>query len=99
MKSICAALVAGALLLTTPTIGFAAPPTPTAQPDNQQVQNYCYGLMASGDYPGLSLGECVSFNVTSEQGFVTKFCDFVRESDAYTDYGFDSYSDCVRSIR
>ena len=99
MKIFFGTLITAVLLATSPTEALATSATSSAQPANQQVQNYCYALIASGAYPTLNLGECVSFNVTSEQGFVTKFCDFVRETANYSDYGFTSYSDCVRNSR
>ncbi len=99
MKIIRGFAMAAALLAISATAVAAAPAASSAHPANRQVQDFCHALIASGTYPTLNLGECVSFNVTSDQGFVTKFCDFLRETDGYADYGFTSFSDCVRSSR
>lgn len=84
-------------ILAAPTPSLAEPPV-TIQQHNPELIEFCYGLMDSGAFPTLNLGECMSFNLTSIPGFTAHFCDFVRESDAYADFGFESYSDCVRSF-
>ena len=74
---------------------------PSANHDYLQlVHEFCTDVIASGELPGLSFGECVSFNVVSEQGFTPHFCDALREGAGGTleDYGFDSYADCVRNL-
>ena len=96
MKIFSVSLLAGALMLANPSVGSAASTSPGG---TSEVQDFCRALIASGRFPTANFGECISFNVTSDQGFVTKFCDFVRETADYADYGFTSYSDCVRSSR
>lgn len=95
-------MIAAAMLAApvgTPNFAVAAAaPAPAAQGGNGGVLEFCTALIASGVYPTLNFGECVSFNSTSEAGFKTKFCDFVRETGSYADYGFTSYSDCVRNF-
>lgn len=85
--------------LATPTSAMAyATAAPAPQTGNGSVLDYCTALIASGIYPTLNYGECVSFNSSSDAGFKTKFCDFVRETANYSDFGFKSYSDCVRNF-
>ncbi len=58
----------------------------------------CYALIAGGDYPGLNLGECLSFDNAAWPGFKAHVCDFFRETGLLDDYEFDSYSDCIRNF-
>lgn len=86
------------------TASLSSPVAPAlAQDSNNQGANaelleYCTALVASGDFPGLNFGECMSFNRTSEHGFTAHFCDLLREQDLYEDFGVTSYSDCIRNI-
>lgn len=66
----------------------------------QAVQEFCSTIVGVGQFATLSWGECMSFNVVSEQGFRAHFCDALREGGLGTleDYGFDSYSDCIRNL-
>lgn len=96
-------MMVGAAMLAAsagmPALAMAAVgPSPVAQDGNGEVLEYCTALVASGRYPTLNFGECVSFNSASDAGFKTKFCDFVRETGSYADFGFTSYSDCVRNF-
>lgn len=100
MKYLLASMTAIAMLCV-PTPLFAE--NPAAGHSNDQGVNaaklqLCYDLIESGTYPTLQLGECMSFNSVSEQGFVAHLCDLLRETDAYDDFGFTSYSDCIRNF-
>jgi hypothetical protein len=76
--------VAPALAQTTPSQGA-----------NAELLEFCYDLIASGDFPDLNLGECMSFNIVPEQGFAAHFCDFLRETDQLGDV---TYAECVRNL-
>ena len=92
------ALLFAALSLTAvPSAALANPQSPPGQTgNNAELLDFCYSLFAV--YPTLSLGECMSYNNSSDAGFKTKFCDFLREQGLLADAGFNSYSDCVRNI-
>ena len=93
MAALCAAC------LMTPAAPLAAAARRFQQPGaNAELLDFCYGLIASGVYPSLNLGECMSYNLTSDAGFKTHFCDLLRETGPLGDYGYTSYSDCVRNI-
>ena len=93
-------LVATALFATASAAPIA--PASASQTDNNganaELHAFCQELIANGTFPTLSLGECMSFNRTSASGFAAHFCDFIRENEDFADYGFTSYSDCVRNI-
>ena len=80
-----------ALIPVTPTLAQATP----SQGANAEVLEFCYNLIASGLFPDLNLGECVSFNIVPEKGFEPHFCDFLRETDQLGDM---TYAECVRSL-
>lgn len=63
---------------------------------NAELQQFCTDLIASGDFPGLNRGECMSFNIVPEAGYKAHFCDLLRETDALEDWGYDSFAECVR---
>ncbi len=65
---------------------------------NAELHEFCTALVESGTFASLNYGECVSFNVTSAQGFTSHFCDFLREEDLLGAEGFVSYSDCIRNL-
>jgi len=86
-------LFATALMVTsTPTL---ATPDPAPQAENRELQDFCYALIASGDFTGLNLGECMSFNNSSDAGFKAHLCDFFRESGVLEDLEM-TYSECIR---
>lgn len=62
----------------------------------RELREFCENLIASGEFPRLNFGECISFNITPDQGFVAHLCDFLRETDALGDM---TYAECVRSFR
>lgn len=66
----------------------------------QAVQAFCRNIVGSPSFPTLNWGECMSFNVVSEEGFIAHFCDGLREGGLGTleDFGFADYSDCVRNL-
>lgn len=65
-------------------------------PETRQRQEFCYALIASGLFPDLNLGECMSFNSVSDQGFIAHVCDQLRETGELGDM---TYAQCVRSLR
>jgi hypothetical protein len=86
-------LCATALMVTsTPTL---AAPASASQAEKRELQDLCYGLIASGEFPGLNLGECMSFNNTSDAGFKAHLCDFFRESGLLEELEM-TYSECIR---
>ena len=88
---------------------ITAPSTPAnADPANPPGQNganaellqFCTDLLQSGEFSeALTFGRCMAFNTTSDQGFATQFCGYLRGEGLLGDYGFVSYSDCVVNIR
>jgi hypothetical protein len=97
MKRITWMTAAIALAIPTPILPMSA----AAQSNNgvnAELLEFCEELVASGDFPGLNFGECMSFNLTPEPGFQAHFCDFLREGGLYEDYGVTSYSDCIRNL-
>ncbi len=94
------ALVATALVFSAGVapVSPASAEQTTNNGANAELHEFCQDLIASGYYPTANYGECISFNSTSESGFKAHFCDFLRESDAYADWGFTSYSDCIRNL-
>ena len=67
----------------------------------KEVQSFCRELVASGDLPWLSMGECVSLNNstdTEKGGFVAHRCDNWRDTDELELVGFTSYADCIRNF-
>ena len=68
-------------------------------PKGQELREYCYGLIESGEFGPLNLGECMSFNETMDRaGFAAHICDAFLELGLLEDFGFDSYSDCILNI-
>lgn len=65
---------------------------------NAGTHEFCAALIESGIFASLNYGECISFNVTSDEGFTAHFCDMLREEDLLGAEGFDSYSDCIRNL-
>lgn len=81
----------------------AAPPTkPTlenqGQGNRQEIKDYCLFLLGTGYYDFWNLGECMSYSSVSDQGFRTKYCDFLRETGQLDDEGFSSFADCVSTL-
>ena len=86
--------------LTAPALAAPAAPPPTSnnQGANAGLLQFCADLIESGEFPALVLGECMSFNITSYQGFKAHLCDYIRANDLWDDFGVTSYSDCVRNV-
>lgn len=94
------AIALAANSLTAPLFGAPAAPPPTSnnQGANTELLQFCADLIESGEFPALVLGECMSFNITSYEGFKSHLCDYIRSNDLWEDYGVTSYSDCVRNV-
>ena len=95
-------LLAAVAMSTAP---FATAAPALAKPGNaggaSEIQEFCRGLVASGDVAWLSMGECVSLNISSdaeEGGFIAHRCDNWRDSGELELVGFSSYSDCIRNF-
>jgi hypothetical protein len=101
MKRIIPVLI-GASMLSATTAVTAEPPANSRGralgPTRPEIKEYCLFLMSTGYYDFFNLGECMSYSSVSDQGFRTKFCDFLRETDQLDDNGYSSYSDCVTSL-
>lgn len=100
MRRLVPALAAA--VLAASAVSFQAQAEPAgpgnSQVENRQLQQFCYDLIAGGEFPDLVLGECMSFNNTSDAGFKAHLCDMLRGTGQLNDWGFSSYSDCVRNI-
>ena len=94
------ALVLAASSMTAPAVAAPAAPPPTSnnQGANAELLEFCADLIDSGEFPALVLGECMSFNITSYEGFKSHLCDYIRSNDLWEDFGVTSYSDCVRNV-
>jgi hypothetical protein len=90
-------MIAAALLASAPATTAIAAPVPS-QGTNAELFAYCSELMA--EYPDLPLGVCMSFNLTQgTYGFVPQICHELESRGLLDDYGFESFSDCVRNAR
>ena len=99
MKSIH--LLAGFALLTAPLANPLAPAAVAQEggAQGQELKEFCIAQIESGEFGPLNLGECMSFwRAIDEPGFAAHLCDAFRENDLLDDFGFDSYSDCVRNL-
>ena len=86
--------------MTAPALAAPAAPPPTSnnQGAHAELLAFCAALSDSGEFPALVLGECMSFNITSYEGFKSHLCDYIRSNDLWEDFGVTSYSDCVRNV-
>jgi hypothetical protein len=95
-------IITTAAMIVAPLIGAAqAVAAPGKSAGGSDIQFFCRGLVASGDVPWLSMGECVSLNISADAekgGFVAHRCDNWRDADELELAGFTSYSDCVRNF-
>ena len=65
-------------------------------PKGQELKEYCQGLIESGNFGPLNLGECMSYNETMDRaGFAAHLCDALLELGLLEDFGFTSSSDCI----
>jgi hypothetical protein len=93
MNRISLMLGASALLVGYPVVlpqsVQAAPATPSLE--------LCRTIILPTT-PEANLGECMSFNRSSAEGFHTQFCLAYEELEPEAFYAeFDSYSECVRA--
>lgn len=73
-----------------------APAVPTAPAQaNPAVVNFCKTEILP-TLPTANLGECVSYILTSEEGFATHYCDAELENNPDFFLDFESFADCVR---
>jgi len=93
--TVMALFISAAATPAAPVIAQATPP----QGANAEVIALCYDLLASGEFSdALNLGQCMSFNLTSDQGFSTQFCHYLRGEGLLEDAGFEDYDDCIRNL-
>jgi hypothetical protein len=89
------ALMAAPLPIANVSALQAAPSGPGV---NQEVLDYCYDLIEQ--FPGVPLGVCMSFNLTQNTyGWLPQVCAYFEDSGLLEDYGFTSFTDCVRNAR
>ena len=82
---------------TTPFVPIAAAQDGGVK--GQELREYCYALIDSGNFGPLNLGECMSYNETmGRAGFAAHLCDALLELGLLEDFGFTSFSDCVRNV-
>ena len=91
-----ALLFAAFSMAIVPTAAGANPQSPPGQNGhNAELLGFCTSLFEI--FPTLNFGECMSYNLSSDAGFKTRFCDMLVETGVLGDYGYTSYSDCVRN--
>jgi hypothetical protein len=99
MKRISLLVTALVTVVSFSGVPVTAPASAQSPPDVSEFQQVCYDLIATGEFPGMNFGECLSFDVTADpQGFKAHLCDAIAENGELADLGFSSYSDCIRNI-
>ena len=101
MKPLFLVAAASLVLGTMPSAANAQAGSPGANREYiELVQSFCSTIVGSAGFPGLNWGECLSFNVVSAQGFISIFCDSLREGahGGYEAFGFEDYDDCIRNL-
>ena len=95
-------LLAVMAIVTAPVVSATpAQAAPGGAGGASAIQEFCRDLVASGDLPWLSMGECVSLNISADAekgGFVAHRCDNWRDTDEVELAGFSSYADCIRNF-
>ena len=95
-------LLTAVAMITAPAISAtAALAAPGKAGGARDIQSFCRDLVASGDVPWLSMGECVSLNISADAekgGFIAHRCDNWRDTGELELAGFSSYSDCIRNF-
>jgi hypothetical protein len=86
------------LLCAAATMAAAIPAPIQANPPGRspppEVLAFCQEQV--GLDPTLDLGTCVSFFLSSDEGFLTQFCHYLQDHDQLDGLTFDQ---CVRQIR
>jgi hypothetical protein len=73
-----------------------APAVPMAPAQaNSGAVNFCQTEILP-TLPTANLGECVSYILTSPEGFATHYCDAQLENNPDFFLDFESFADCVR---
>ena len=99
MKRISLLVAALVTALAFSSVPVAAAGSAERPPEVNGFQQVCYDLIASGEFPTMNFGECLSFDVTADpEGFKAHLCDAIAENGELADLGLTSYSDCVRNI-
>ena len=96
MRNILLPLAAGALIVSSPV---TLPDVAKAQ-SNNELMNLCKDILGGPRPSGIAtLGECTSlfilFGIESD-GLATHACDLWLERGQLEDFGYDSFSECVR---
>lgn len=96
MRNFLLSIAAGAMIVTSP---ISLPSTASAQTPNE-LMKLCKDILGGPSPSGIAtLGECTSlfilFGIESD-GLATHFCDLWLERGQLEDFGYDSFSECVR---
>jgi hypothetical protein len=97
------------MLVATFVLAIPAPltmPTAAAAASNTEVVGACKDIVAAGELPGLTVGQCVSLLTTEDNyyndgtsagGFAAQACRLIENFDpADFYYVYPSYSACVQ---
>ena len=87
--------------MTAPVSPAIAAPTeaPGQNGSNAELLSLCNSLVTSGNFSdALNFGRCMSFNSTSDEGFGTAFCEYLRGESLLSDFGFVDFNDCVKNV-
>jgi hypothetical protein len=91
------------MLVATFALTIPAPltlATPALAASNSSATQSCKSIVAGGNYPDLTVGECVSLFTTQSNsngnGYAAQECSYAEQQvpDLFYSY-YDSYSDCV----
>lgn len=80
----------------TAAVPFASPvqADPPGRDPAPEVLAFCQTQVAAD--PSLSLGTCMSYFLSGNEGFLTQFCQYLQDHDQLGNLTFDQ---CVREIR
>ena len=94
MRTILMALAATGMLTVTP---MALPTIAVAQTNNEALA-FCKSVITDPpqDRNLGTLGECTSIFTVPDPGFAAHICDLWLERDQLEDFGYATYSECVR---
>jgi hypothetical protein len=91
MQKLILLCAAATMALSIPAPAQANPPGRSPPPE---VLAFCQEQV--GLDPTLDLGTCVSFFLSSDEGFLTQFCHYLQDHDQLDGLTF---AQCVRQIR
>lgn len=86
------------IICAAATLATAAPAPVQADPPGRdpapEVLAFCQYQVSLN--PSLSLGTCMSYFLSGDQGYLTQFCHYLQDTDQLDGLTFDQ---CVREIR